>query len=159
MLFAALAECGPGVAVLTLVGPQPIDWKARAGTFGSAEQVHLNSDYFQQQEIVQLQSEADVLVDIANIVPQHIGGKFFEYLSTNKPILYVTQDRNDEKAQVIREYKAGFVCTTVEEIVAAIQQVKAQIQQSGTARRERVRDVGFDERAERYWNLIYTLRG
>ena len=157
LLLTALRIVGKDYAKLTLIGLQSTDFKEQAKAYGVEEQVTVVTNYIPQAQIIEYQSHADMLVNFANIVPDHVAGKFYEYLATDKPILYITETPHDEPSQLIRKHAAGFVCTTADEIVDAINQVKAQITNTGAARRERVQGVGFDERAERYWQLIHAM--
>lgn len=156
-LFEALRRVGSENSMLSLVGTQVLEVRNHATAFGCAEQVRAKAEYVGLKQIVQHQSQADLLVNFAYKNPNHVAGKLYEYLATDKPILYITHNVKDEPSRLIRTYGAGYVCSSADEIVNAIKSVQSQIERTGRARRNRVLEVGFDERADRFLALIDRL--
>ncbi len=61
-------------------------------------------------ESLELQKQADILINIGNKQLYQVPGKFFEYLGSGRPILNIVYDENDETAKLTRELNAGVVC-------------------------------------------------
>ncbi len=61
-------------------------------------------------EVLQLQSHADVLVNIANDEATQIPGKIYEYLWARRPIVHLSDDPNDTIGTLLRESRRGVSC-------------------------------------------------
>ena len=70
------------------------------------------------EKSLELQENADVLVNISNKQVFQVPGKLFEYIGSKKPILNIVYDKDrDETAWFINRFRIGLVCENrVEEI-------------------------------------------
>ncbi len=63
------------------------------------------------EKSLELQNEADILINISNKQTYQVPGKIYEYISNKKPILNIVYDENkDETAWLINRYRIGVVC-------------------------------------------------
>lgn len=60
-------------------------------------------------ECLELQRQADILLNIGNEQSYQVPGKFFEYLGTGKPILHIQTSTYDPVSELIRGLNAGEV--------------------------------------------------
>jgi glycosyltransferase involved in cell wall biosynthesis len=65
--------------------------------------------FLPHSEVVELQKQAHVLVNLANVDATHVPGKLYEYLGARRPILHVGNGRDDAGADLVRR-GAGVVC-------------------------------------------------
>lgn len=139
---------------LTIVGSHFIDIEAELDRYEVRDQVELGG-YRNQAEIVQLQDQYDVLLLTSWPVPEQISGKFYEYLATNKPILYITDHERDIASDYIQEHNIGYIARNEPQAIA---DMLMHIRDEARAGRLKTRlpstDVGFDQRAEAYIELI-----
>lgn len=56
-----------------------------------------------------LQDQADVLVNIGNLLPAQVPGKLFEYLSSGRPILHLRSTERDAGADLVDSLRRGWV--------------------------------------------------
>lgn len=70
-------------------------------------------------EVLALQRAADVLVNISNLDPCQIPGKFFEYLGSGRPVLHLGPRGGDHAADLLRRAGAGWVCENDGPAIAA----------------------------------------
>jgi glycosyltransferase involved in cell wall biosynthesis len=62
-------------------------------------------------EILALQQQADVLVSLGNRgMPEQVPGKVFEYMGTRKPILHVHMGEDDAAANILGQFRRGWLC-------------------------------------------------
>lgn len=72
-------------------------------------------------EVLALQRAADVLVNIGNLDPCQIPGKFFEYLGSGRPVLHLGPRGGDHAGDLLQRAGAGWVCENDgPEIAAAV---------------------------------------
>ncbi|MEM9950294.1 MAG: glycosyltransferase [Chloroflexota bacterium] len=112
--------------------------------------------YTEQDRIVEMQQEADVLLLTSWPVPEQISGKIYEYLRTNKPILYVTDHEDDLAAQILREHDAAqYICPHQPEAIASmLSQIRNDAVHGNLPVRNPVHIHGFDSRADQLMQLI-----
>ncbi|WP_313221220.1 glycosyltransferase [Pseudoxanthomonas mexicana] len=60
--------------------------------------------------VLDLQRQADVLVNIGNALPDQVPGKIFEYLGAGKPVLHLSAGGDDAGARVLTETGRGVIC-------------------------------------------------
>jgi len=74
------------------------------------------------EKSLELQENADVLVNISNKQVFQVPGKLFEYIGSKKPILNIVYDKDrDETAWFVNRFRIGLVCENrVDEIKNAI---------------------------------------
>lgn len=154
-LFEALSKTD-GVH-LTIVGKHFVDITGDLQRWNIADRVTLR-EYASQQEIARMQHDYDALLLTSWPVPEQISGKFYEYIATSKPILYVTNHETDIASDYIREHDRGYIAqNTPADIAATFAQVRDD------ARADRLKsgtpdpDVGFDTRATAVLDLISEL--
>jgi hypothetical protein len=70
-------------------------------------------------EVLQLQSRADVLVNIANDEATQIPGKIYEYLGARRPIVHLSDDPDDTIGKLLRESSRGVSCANEAVSIAA----------------------------------------
>lgn len=70
-------------------------------------------------EVLALQRAADVLVNIGNLDPCQIPGKFFEYLGSGRPVLHLGPRGGDHAAELLHRAGAGWVCENDGPAIAA----------------------------------------
>jgi hypothetical protein len=110
------------------------------------------------EEIVRLQTQSDILLIYSNTSRYQIPGKIYEYLATNKPILYISEAVDDEISLILRTHRAGYVCRNEE---TAIQDQLIYLTRKYNAgqllKRHPAQDVGFNQRALAFIQLIRGL--
>lgn len=79
-----------------------------AAAQASPERIRLLG-FLPHAQVLQLQRQADVLVNLANDDMSQIPGKFHEYLGAGRPILHIA-GQNDPVAQAIEVLHRGWVC-------------------------------------------------
>lgn len=151
-LFEGLAQVDN--VRLHIVGRHHIDMVGRAEKYGVEEQVTL-TPYTTQRQIVNMQETVDVLLLTSWPVPEQLSGKFYEYLMTNKPILYVTNHERDLASDIMRERGIGKICDhTPEAIAAALHELVIEAREGRLPNRTPQYEYGFDMRARAYLDVI-----
>lgn len=151
-LFKGLAQVDH--VRLHIVGRHFIDMVGRAEKYGVEEQVTL-TPYTTQRQIVEMQQTVDVLLLTSWPVPEQLSGKFYEYLMTNKPILYVTNHERDLASDIMRERGIGKIADhTPEAIAQALQDLLDAARAGRLPNRTPQYDYGFDMRAKAYLDVI-----
>jgi len=154
-LFAGLAQVD-GVH-LQIVGRHHIDMAGRAERYGVTDAVTL-SGYATQQQVVEIQKQADVLLLTSWPVPEQLSGKFYEYLVTNKPILYVTNHERDLASDIMREKGIGTICQhTPEAIAEALRDLRDKARAGTLQGHTPQTEYGFDVRAAAYLDVIENV--
>ncbi len=87
---------------------------------------------------LELQRQADVLVNIGNDDPCQVPGKLFEYLGAGRPILHLDDDGMSAAAELIRAYRRGWTCPNRREAIGA------RLKELLAARREGAMEAGLD---------------
>jgi len=155
-LFEALAN-SEGVH-LTIVGSHFIDMREYLERWQISERVTLQ-DYANQQQIAQMQHEYDVLLLTSWPVPEQISGKFYEYIATDRPILYVTDHERDIASDYIRQHDRGYIVgNTPQQIAEALAQIRDEARAGHLKSHEPDCDAGFDRRAADLMALIGDLQ-
>ena len=156
-LFEAICQV-EGVH-LTIVGNHFIDISEDIARYNLDGRVELRSQV-DQQEIVELQGSHDALLLTAWPYPEQISGKFFEYIATNKPILYLTNHERDLAGDYIREHDNGYIS---KDNTAAITELLAHVRDAARAGNLKSpipdRGAGFDSRAEDLKRVIQAIGG
>ena len=156
-LFEAICQV-EGVH-LTIVGNHFIDISEDIARHNLDGRVELRSQV-DQQEIVELQGSHDALLLTAWPYPEQISGKFFEYIATNKPILYLTNHERDLAGDYIREHDNGYIG---KDNPAAIAELLAHVRDAARAGNLKSpipdRGAGFDSRAEDLKRVIQAIGG
>lgn len=126
-----------------------------AETFNIKSKITLQP-YTEQRQIVEMQKEADVLLLTSWLVPEQISGKLYEYLRTNKPILYVTDHENDLAADILKQNDAGqYICLHQPESIAdMLTQIRKDAIHDVLPSRSPSQTYGFDDRANQLIQLI-----
>lgn len=112
--------------------------------------------YTEQRSIVQMQKSSDVLLLTSWPVPEQISGKIYEYVATNKPILYVTDHQDDLAAQILRENDAAhYICEHQPDAIAKmLRKIRNDAMQGNLPQRKPNNLEGFDNRAHELMELI-----
>lgn len=87
---------------------------------------------------LQLQRQADILVNIGNDDPCQVPGKLYEYLGAARPILHLDDDGTSASAELIRRYRRGWTCSNRRAAICI--QLKALI----SAWRQGAMEAGLD---------------
>jgi CBS domain-containing protein len=112
-----------------------------------------------QREIVRLQAEADALLLTSWPVPEQISGKFYEYIATPKPIVYVTDHETDVAADYLHEHgMSQYICRhTPEDIAALLTRLRDDARAGKLPTRQPEKGVGYDARAAAYLEMLGGL--
>ncbi len=114
-LLAAVAEL-PGVRLNIAAVTLPAEILEAARQFPA--QIRLLG-FMPHLDILQLQSEADVLINIANDDATQIPGKIYEYLGARRPIVHLSDDPDDVIAKLLSESHRGLACANDSVSIAA----------------------------------------
>lgn len=140
---------------LVVCGSHQVD---AAGMRNGAPNIEL-LDLLELRDVVELQQQSDVLVVLSSRHSDQIPGKVYEYMATQRPVLYITNNQKDEVATLLTQRNRGHVCAfNAESIQAAIEMVRDTVQRGTNASSQPQKDVGFDVRATAFLDLIDTLR-
>ncbi len=82
-------------------------------------------------EVLQLQSHADVLVNIANDDATQIPGKIYEYLGARRPIVHLSDNPEDVIAKLLRESGRGVSCANETVSIAACLNQLLEVKKTG----------------------------
>jgi glycosyltransferase involved in cell wall biosynthesis len=151
-LFEGLAQVED--VHLTIAGRHRIDVQDYVQRYGVKDKLTL-LDYMPLKEVIEAQKKADVLLLTSWPVPEQLSGKFYEYLATNKPILYITDHEDDIATRLLREKGIGYICrNNPDAIASAFRSLREDARQQRLAVRQPETDVGFDVRAQSYIDIV-----
>lgn len=94
------------------------------------------------ESVLQLQTDADVLVSIGNRGTEQTPGKAMEYLGAGRPILHLWQDAPDEVARLLDETQRGVHCR------ASVGDVSAKLQELARLKAAGILEDAFDLSSE-----------
>lgn len=113
----------PGVRLNIASGNAP-DWLVRLAGERPGQLRLLGG--IPHRRLLDLQRQADVLVNIANADPAQIPGKVFEYLGACRPILHLQAQPGDAIGGIIDGLARGWACmATAESVSAALRRLVA----------------------------------
>lgn len=154
-LFEAISQVD-GVH-LTIIGTHFIDISDDVARYNIEGRVTLQ-DYANQRQIAEMQRDFDVLLLTSWPVPEQISGKFYEYIATDKPILYVSNHETDIASDYMRQHDSGYITpNTVEDIAQMFTHVRDEARAGRLKSPAPATDVGFDTRAQQLMTLIDRL--
>ncbi len=117
-------------------------------------------DHFQ---CLELQRQADLLLNIGNVQAYQLPGKLYEYFGANKPILHLQTGVPDPSATLIQTLGAGLV---IENDVARIRESFIKLTEAWhcgklnnlfPSRRDTINQHSWESRAATYHNLLSSL--
>ena len=155
-IFEAICEVDD--VQLTIVGNHFIDISPDIARFDIGGRVHMKGQVDQKQ-IVEMQGETDVLLLTAWPYPEQISGKFFEYIATNKPILYLSNHDRDIASDYIRENNNGYIAKDNPTAIAeSLRQIRDDARAGRLKRPQPDRTAGFDQRAQELMRIVEQIR-
>lgn len=109
---------------------------------------------------VELQHQADVLLNIGNLQAYQLPGKIYEYLGAAKPVLHIKTGKDDPGAQLIQTVKAGVVVENTEDAIADALSIlrndwrNGKLQNSFCADRVAIECYSWEHRALAYRDIL-----
>jgi hypothetical protein len=103
LLDAVLAVPAVRLSVATVMAPPELVAAARR----HPERIRLLG-FVPHSQALALQRRCDVLVNLANVNPVQVPGKFFEYLGSGTPILHIGGSQDDVAATLLRRAGGGW---------------------------------------------------
>lgn len=76
--------------------------------------------YLPHRALLQLQKEANMLVNIANQDPSQIPGKLYEYFGSGTPVLHLQAQAEDATGDLLRQLRRGWSCRNEPDAISNI---------------------------------------
>ena len=85
-------------------------------------------NYVSQEELFEVYSNADVLIDLGNKESDFLSSKILQYIGTGKPVIHFSQDKEDVANKYVSKYPKGINIDLSEKVAVIIPQMKLFMQ-------------------------------
>ncbi|MFC7062337.1 glycosyltransferase [Halobacillus seohaensis] len=110
------------------------------------------SGFVSYEDGMKMTKESDIGLIIATH-PTALGTKVFDYISCNKPILFITSEA-EELSKFIRNFDYGFICKSKEDIIETINYIVKNNITKLDNDNNKIRQYSRKYQNEKYYNLV-----